>query len=124
MATIISCCAQKGGCAKTVTVHNLSYALSQMGKHVLAVDFDVQANLTTCFGIEQPEQLTTIANLLDTQIHDEDLPAPSEFIQHCSGVDLIASSPYLSAVSESMALEMGSERFLSNILEPMRDLYD
>ena len=23
-----------------------------------------------------------------------------------------------------MALEMGSERFLSNILEPMRDLYD
>ena len=100
MATIISCCAQKGGCAKTVTVHNLSYALSQMGKHVLAVDFDVQANLTTCFGIEQPEQLTTIANLLDTQIHDEDLPAPSEFIQHCSGVDLIASSPYLSAVSD------------------------
>ena len=124
MATIISCCAQKGGCAKTVTVHNLSYALSQMGKHVLAVDFDVQANLTTCFGIEQPEQLTTIANLLDTQIHDEDIATPSEFIQHCSGVDLIASSPYLSAVSESMALEMGSERFLSNILEPMRDLYD
>lgn len=33
---------QKGGVAKTSTVRNLSYALAEMGKKVLVVDFDHQ----------------------------------------------------------------------------------
>ena len=40
---------QKGGVAKTSTVRNLSYALAEMGKKVLVVDFDPQYNLTTSF---------------------------------------------------------------------------
>lgn len=125
MAQIIVCCAQKGGCAKTVTVHNLSYALSRMGKRVLAVDFDTQANLTTCFGINDPDDVpVTIADLMDAQIKEIDAPANAEYIQHCNGVDLIASGSYLSAVSDSMHLEMGSESFLSSILAPLRSDYD
>jgi len=116
MAQIIVCCAQKGGCAKTVTVHNLSYALSRMGKRVLAVDFDTQANLTTCFGINDPDDVpVTIADLMDAQIKELDAPAKAEYIQHCNGVDLIASGSFLSAVSDSMHLEMGSESFLSSM---------
>lgn len=42
---------QKGGVAKTSTVRNLSYALAEMGKKVLVVDFDPQYNLTTSFGV-------------------------------------------------------------------------
>ncbi len=125
MAQIIVCCAQKGGCAKTVTVHNLSYALSRMGKRVLAVDFDTQANLTTCFGFNDPDDVpVTIADLMDAQIKELDAPAKAEYIQHCNGVDLIASGSYLSAVSDSMHLEMGSESFLSSILAPLRSDYD
>lgn len=125
MAQIIVCCAQKGGCAKTVTVHNLSYAMSRMGKRVLAVDFDTQANLTTCFGINDPDDVpVTIADLMDAQIKELDAPAKAEYIQHCNGVDLIASGSYLSAVSDSMHLEMGSEGFLSSILAPLRNDYD
>lgn len=125
MGTIIVCCAHKGGVGKTVTVHNLSYALSRMGKRVLAVDFDDQANLTTCFGIDAPEQLPiTIADLMDMQIHDENVPDKSQYVQHCNSIDLLASSLYLSTVSDAMHLEMGSERFLSNILNPLRDDYD
>lgn len=43
---------QKGGTAKTTTTFNLAYCLRKMGKRVLAVDFDSQANLTTCFEVE------------------------------------------------------------------------
>lgn len=125
MAQIIVCCAQKGGCAKTVTVHNLSYALSRMGKRVLAVDFDTQANLTTCFGINDPDDVpVTIADLMDAQIKELDAPAKAEYILHCNGVDLIASGSFLSAVSDSMHLEMGSESFLTSILAPLRSDYD
>lgn len=42
----------KGGVGKSVSTINLAYSLAEMGKKVLAVDFDSQANLTTCFGVE------------------------------------------------------------------------
>ena len=124
MAQIIACCAQKGGCAKTVTVHNLSVAFKRMGKSVLAVDFDTQASLTTCFGINPDHVPVNIADLMVRQIHDEELPSRSEYIHHCGGVDLIPSSAKLSAVSEIMHHEIGCERFLYNILEPLRNDYD
>lgn len=124
MAQIIACCAQKGGCAKTVTVHNLSVAFKRMGKSVLAVDFDTQASLTTCFGINPDHVPVNIADLMDRQIHDEELPSRSEYIHHCGGVDLIPSIAKLSAVSEIMHHEIGCERFLYNILEPLRNDYD
>ena len=54
---------QKGGVAKTSTVRNLSYALAEMGKKVLVVDFDPQYNLTTSFGV-LPTQAPIIPGLL------------------------------------------------------------
>lgn len=54
MARIIMCGLFKGGVGKTASSWNLKYSLAEMGKRVLAVDFDSQANLTTCFGIEDP----------------------------------------------------------------------
>ena len=44
---------QKGGVAKTSTVRNLAFSLAEIGKRVLAVDFDPQYNLTTSFGVLQ-----------------------------------------------------------------------
>lgn len=44
--------AMKGGVGKSVSVFNLAYSLQKKGKKVLAVDFDPQSNLTTCFGAE------------------------------------------------------------------------
>ncbi|MDH3328776.1 MAG: zinc-ribbon domain-containing protein [Desulfobulbaceae bacterium] len=41
---------QKGGVAKTSTCMNLGVSLAMMGKKVLLVDFDVQANLTISLG--------------------------------------------------------------------------
>lgn len=52
MGKIIILGSEKGGVAKTTSTFNLAYALAEEGKKVLAVDFDSQANLSTCFGIE------------------------------------------------------------------------
>ena len=54
---------------KTVTAFNLAYSLRKYGKKVLAVDFDPQANLTTCFGAEDAD--VTIGDLLMAAIEDE-----------------------------------------------------
>ncbi len=115
----------KGGVSKTVTTFNLAYSLSKLGKKVLTVDFDSQANLSTCLGVENVTAVpVTIGNLMLAQIEEEELPERSEYIQTRNGVDYISSSMVLSAVDAKLRLEMGSEKMLSDILETLRDSYD
>lgn len=117
--------ATKGGVGKSVSSYNLAYSLASMGKKVLAVDFDSQANLTTCFGIEDPAVVpVTIGHLMMAQIDDEEMPAASEYIMSRNGLDFIPSSMVLSAVDAKLRLEMGAERMLANILEPLKSRYD
>ena len=51
MCKIIVMANQKGGVAKTSSTRNLAYSLADLGKKVLAVDFDPQTNLTISFGV-------------------------------------------------------------------------
>lgn len=116
---------QKGGVGKTTTVFNLAYFLQKMGKKVLAVDFDVQASLTACLGAEDIGSLeNTIGHLIMAEIEDLELPAPEEYIKTKGGVDYIPSSPFLSVADAKLRIEMGSEKMLSSILEPLRESYD
>ena len=122
MARIIMCGSFKGGVGKTASSWNLAYSLAEMGKRVLAVDFDSQANLTTCFGIEDPAAVpVTIGHLMMNRLEDEEMPDLSEFIQSRNGVDFIPSSMMLSAVDSKLRMEMGSEKMLAGILERQAD---
>ena len=90
---IIMIGSMKGGVSKTVTTFNLAYSLSKLGKKVLAVDFDSQANLSTCLGVEDVATVpVTIGNLMLAQIEEEELPKRSEYIQTRNGIDFISSS--------------------------------
>ena len=125
MARIIMCGSFKGGVGKTASSWNLAYSLAEIGKKVLAVDFDSQANLTTCFWVENPaEAPVTIGHLMMNMLEDEKLPDASEYIMSRNGVDFIPSSMMLSAVDSKLRMEMGSEKMLTGILEPLRGLYD
>lgn len=114
--------AMKGGVGKSVSVFNLAYSLQKRGKRVLAVDFDPQANLTTCFGAE--DVAVAVGDLMMAVIEDEELPEREEYIWERNGVDFIPSSIQLSAVEAKLRLEMGTEKMLATILEPLKGDYD
>ena len=114
--------AMKGGVGKSVSVFNLAYSLKKRGMKVLAVDFDPQSNLTTCFGAEDVD--VAIGDLMMNMLEEEDLPEREEYIWERNGVDFIPASIGLSAVEAKLRQEMGTEKMLSSVLEPLRGDYD
>ncbi len=112
----------KGGTGKSLSTFNLAYSLQKLGKKVLAVDLDPQGNLTTCFGIEDTD--VTIADLMMAVIEDEPLSERDTYILERDGVSLIPGSLGLSAVEAKLRLEMGTEKMLARVLDPLKEEYD
>ncbi|MBO6108026.1 MAG: ParA family protein [Eubacterium sp.] len=125
MAVTYCCAIQKGGVGKTTTCFNLAYSLAKMGKKVLAVDFDSQSNLSTCFGKQDSGNGDYyIEDLMMAMMDDEELPERSEYICTTGGVDYIPSTIGLSVVDAKLRMEMGSENMLKDILSRFKDDYE
>ena len=124
MAKIIVLGAMKGGVGKSVSTYNLAYSLKKLGKNVLVVDFDSSANITRCVVEDIKTVEISIGDLMMNQMDEEEQPNPAEYIINRNGVDFIPSSKVLSAVDAKLRLEMGAEKILACILEPLREKYD
>ena len=124
MAEIITVANRKGGVGKTTTTLNLAYSLKELGKKVLVIDLDPQANLTRCFDVENPENIKTIGHLLMAELEEEESYLVEDYVISYDEIDLIPSSVYLSATETQMRSETGSERILPEIIEPVREHYD
>lgn len=115
MGMIISLLNHKGGVGKTTSAINIGAGLVEMGKKVLLVDLDPQANLTLSLGI--PRQKATIY---------ENIKGEAELAPYTvkPGMDVITSSLDLSGAEMEMINEAGREYILRELFEPVTEQYD
>jgi chromosome partitioning protein len=119
MGSLIAFANQKGGVAKTTTVHSLGDALTEMGQTVLLVDLDPQACLTYAFGVD-PESLDrTLHDVFvgRAQAHEIVVALPDRPALLPSSIDLAGAEVHL-------LTKTGREFVLARTLNRLRDSYD
>jgi len=121
MARLMAVANQKGGVAKTTTVHALGHALSAMGRRVLLVDLDPQGDLTFCAGVDPASLRSSMYAVMGgtTLAADARVPLPGK-----GTLDLLPATFELFVAEVDLAPRTGREYALARALAPLHDGYD
>lgn len=120
MGEIIAVMNQKGGCGKTTTVVNLAASLVKLGKRVLVVDMDPQANATTSFGINKNELKRTVYTALVKNCSVERATLPTNI----KNLFILPSNIDLSGLEIELSKESNYHIVLKDLLAPIKDIFD
>lgn len=120
MGKIIAISNQKGGVGKTTTSINLAAGLAFLGKSILLIDLDPQANTTQGLGARNDIENSTYDLLLrDAEVKDciKKIKVPP--------MDLIPATIDLAGSDlEIIGYKDGKEKLLKNKLDTVKDQYD
>ena len=120
MTRIYTLVNQKGGVGKTTTAINLGAYLVKLGKTVLVVDLDPQANATSSLGVDKRSvQASTYEALLSG-----DVSVSSILYNERLQISLLPSSPALAGAEIELVDEMGREFKLRKALESLDGKFD
>lgn len=113
MGKVIAIANQKGGVGKTTTAINLGGALAQLGRRVLCLDLDPQANLTVGLGIDLNTVDKNIADvLIDPDMRLDAIIRPTK----TKNLDVAPATLELSAAEVELFNAIGREMALRDKL--------
>lgn len=115
MGIVISLLNHKGGVGKTTSAINIGAGLVELGKRVMLIDLDPQANLTVSLGV--PRLKVTIYESLRGE-------AGLEPYEVKPGMDVVPSSLDLSGAEMELINEAGREYVLRELIEQIEHEYD
>jgi len=120
MSRIISVVNQKGGVGKTTTAVNLAAYLAHLGKNVLLVDIDPQANATSGLGIDHQQLTKGIYEVLTGQCPIHHVVVPTGHV----GLKVAPATLSLAAAGVELVSEANREYKLRDALLPAMGGYD
>lgn len=120
MAIVISLFNQKGGVGKTTTSVNLGAYLVALGRRVLVVDIDPQANATSGLGIERKSLAKNLYHVLVLGVAPEAAIKKSRLLN----LEILPASPDLAGASVELVGVRRREYRLRDVLKKLSPRYD
>ena len=120
MGKIISICNQKGGTGKTTSAINIASYLAVLGKKVLLIDLDPQANATSGIGVNKHNVQKSTYHVLLEELEIKEILQPTAI----PNLFLAPSNFDLTGAEVELVGALGREYRLKRALQKEKDNFD